>query len=107
MTCRRSEPAGDSLVMIATDIMGVSGRAMLAALVAGTTDPEVLAEMAKTRLRARSPELRKALNARFRERHGFLVSQILRTSTISTMRLPALRCAAPSSHRCFRMSRGS
>src|SRR5215207_3408495 len=44
------------------DIMGVSGRKMLAALVAGTTDPDVLAEMAKTRLRARLPELRKALS---------------------------------------------
>src|SRR3954467_13926146 len=50
---------------------------MLAALAAGTTDPDVLAEMAKTRLRARLPELRKALNARFREHHGFLVAQIL------------------------------
>jgi hypothetical protein len=37
--------------------MGVSGRTMLAALVSGTTDPDVLAEMAKTRLRARLPEL--------------------------------------------------
>src|SRR4051794_7235082 len=57
--------------------MGVSGRKMLAALAAGTTDPDVLAEMARTRLRARLPELRKALNARFREHHGFLVAQIL------------------------------
>ena len=71
------EDAGVKLATIATDIMGVSGRAMLAALVAGTTDPEVLAEMAKTRLRSRMPELRKALDAKFREHHGFLVSQIL------------------------------
>jgi transposase len=71
------EDAGVKLATIASDIMGVSGRKMLAALVAGTTDPDVLAEMAKTRLRARLPELRKALNARFREHHGFLVAQIL------------------------------
>lgn len=49
------EDAGVKLATIATDIMGVSGRAMLAALVAGTTDPAVLAELAKTRLRARLP----------------------------------------------------
>src|SRR3954466_9541609 len=61
------EDAGVKLASVASDIMGVSGRKMLAALVAGTTDPEVLAEMAQTRLRARLPELRKALNARFRE----------------------------------------
>ena len=44
---------------------------------AGTTDPEVLADLAKTRLRTKLPELRKALDCRFREHHGFLVSQIL------------------------------
>jgi transposase len=71
------EDAGVKLATVASDIMGVSGRKMLAALVAGTTDPDVLAEMAKTRLRARLPELRKALNARFREHHGFLVAQVL------------------------------
>lgn len=71
------EDAGVKLATIASDIMGVSGRAMLTALVAGTTDPEVLAELAKTRLRARLPELRKALDAKFREHHGFLVAQIL------------------------------
>lgn len=71
------EDAGVKLATVASDIMGVSGRAMLAALVAGTTDPETLAQMAKTRMRARLPELRKALNARFREHHGFLVAQIL------------------------------
>ena len=52
-------------------------RRMLEALVAGTTDPEVLADLAKTRLRTKLPELRKALNARFRAHHGFLVSHIL------------------------------
>lgn len=71
------EDAGVKLATVASDIMGVSGRKMLAALVAGTTDPDVLAEMAKARLRARLPELRKALNASFREHHGFLVAQVL------------------------------
>lgn len=71
------EDAGVKLATVASDVMGVSGRLMLEALVAGTTDPEVLADLAKTRLRTKLPELRKALHSRFREHHGFLVSQIL------------------------------
>jgi transposase len=71
------EDAGVKLATVASDVMGVSGRRMLEALVSGTTDPEVLAELAKTRLRAKLPELRKALDSRFHEHHGFLVSHIL------------------------------
>ena len=51
---------------------------MLEALVAGTHDPELLAELAKGRLRQKLPALREALTGRFRsEHHGLLVSQIL------------------------------
>ena len=71
------EDAGVKLSSVASDIMGVSGRAMLEALVAGTSDPEALADLAKARLRAKLPALRKALDARFRDHHGFLVAQIL------------------------------
>jgi transposase len=71
------EDAGVKLASVATDILGVSGRAMLDALVAGTTDPEALAELAKGRLRAKLPALREALAGRFREHHAFLVSQQL------------------------------
>ena len=71
------EDAGVKLSSVASDIMGVSGRRMLEALVAGTSDPEVLADLAKARLRAKLPALRKALEARFREHHGFLVAQVL------------------------------
>jgi len=51
------EDTGIKLDCVATDILGKSGRAMLDALVAGTTDPVVLAEMSKGRLRAKIPEL--------------------------------------------------
>jgi transposase len=71
------EDAGVKLSSVASDIMVVSGRAMLEALVAGTNNPELLAELAKARLRAKLPALRKALDARFREHHGFLVGQVL------------------------------
>ncbi len=63
---------------MATDIIGVSGRAMLAALVAGAHDPQVLAALAKGRLRTKLPALREALAGRFRtDHHGLLVAQIL------------------------------
>lgn len=71
------EDAGIKLATVASDILGVSGRAMLQALVAGTTDPEILAELARGRLRAKLPALRQALVGRFRPQHAFLVGQIL------------------------------
>jgi transposase len=71
------EDAGIKLASVATDILGVSGRAMLEALVRGTTDPEVLAELARGKLRAKLPALRQALRGQFRPHHAFLVSQLL------------------------------
>ncbi len=71
------EDAGIKLATVATNILGVSGRAMLAALVAGTTDAAVLADLARGRLRAKLPALRQALTGRFRGHHAFLVSQLL------------------------------
>jgi transposase len=50
---------------------------MLAALVSGTTDATVPADLAKGKLRAKLPALRAALSARFRGHHAFLVTQIL------------------------------
>jgi hypothetical protein len=51
----------------AADVLGVSGRAMLAALVRGERDPHMLAELAKGRLRTKLPQLRQALRGRFRD----------------------------------------
>src|SRR5215218_693042 len=55
------EDAGIKLGSVATDVLGVSGRAMLKALVAGERDPQVLAELAKGKLRKKLPQLRQAL----------------------------------------------
>jgi transposase len=55
----------------------VSGRKMLDALVAGTTDPEVLADLAKGRLRAKLPALREALQGRFDRMHAMWIGSIL------------------------------
>jgi transposase len=66
------EDAGIKLSAVASDIMGVSGRAMLEALIAGQHDPAVLADLAKRRLRSKIPALTEALTGRFTEHHGFL-----------------------------------
>jgi transposase len=71
------EDAGLKLATVATDVLGVSGRAMLTALVTGTTDPTVLADLARGRLRAKLPALRQALTGRFRTHHAFLLTQLL------------------------------
>jgi transposase len=67
------EDAGIKLDSVAADVLGVSGRAMLAALVGGERDPQVLAELARGRLRAKLPQLRQALRGRFGDHHALLV----------------------------------
>jgi transposase len=71
------EDAGIKLGMVASDVLGVSGRAMLEALVAGTTDPAVLAGLARGRLRAKLPVLQEALEGRVARHHRLLVSELL------------------------------
>jgi transposase len=71
------EDTGIKLDCVATDILGASGRAMLEALVQGTTDPHVLADLAKGRLRLKIPALRAALVGRFDAQHALIVSAIL------------------------------
>jgi transposase len=71
------EDTGIKLDCVATDILGASGRAMLDALVAGTTDPIVLAELAKGRLRVKIPALREALEGRFDSQHALIVGAML------------------------------
>jgi transposase len=71
------EDTGIKLDCVATDILGKSGRAMLDALVAGTTDPVVLADLAKGKLRKKIPALQEALQGRFSSEHALVVSAIL------------------------------
>ncbi|MCA1704389.1 MAG: IS110 family transposase, partial [Actinobacteria bacterium] len=66
------EDAGIKLSTVATDILGVSGRAMLGALIEGERDVHVLAEMAKARMRPKIPQLVEALTGNFAEHHAFL-----------------------------------
>ncbi len=65
------------LAAVASDVLGVSGRAMFAALLDGERDPEVLAELARGALRSKLPQVRQALTGRVQPHHLVLISQIL------------------------------
>jgi len=67
------QDAGMKLSSVATDILGVSGRAILDALVAGQTDPATLAGLARMSLRKKTAQLTVALAGRFTPHHAFLV----------------------------------
>jgi transposase len=71
------EDTGIKLDCVASDLLGKSGRAMLAALIAGTTDAAVLAELAQGKLRAKLPALREALQGRFEAEHALIIGRIL------------------------------
>ncbi len=71
------ESANMKLSSVASDVLGVSGKAMLEALISGKSDPRVLADLARGKLRKKLPLLREALPGRFRAHHQFLLAQIL------------------------------
>jgi transposase len=65
------------LSVVASDIFGVSGREMLAALIGGQRNPHVLAQMARTRMRTKIPQLEEAFVGHFTDHHGFLLTKML------------------------------
>ena len=67
------EDANVKLASVASNVLGVSGREMLAAIIAGNEDPEALAALAKGRLRVKIPQLEKALCGRVRSSHRLLL----------------------------------
>src|SRR3954449_4344313 len=71
------EGANIKLSSVATDILGKSGREILTQLVAGSTDAAALAELARGRMRAKIPELERALVGRFDAHQRFLVAEQL------------------------------
>jgi transposase len=71
------ESANIKLAAVASDVTGVSARAMLAGLVTGRADPATLADLAKGRLRDKLPALERALVGRFGDHHRYLVPRIL------------------------------
>ncbi|MCA1837854.1 MAG: hypothetical protein LC674_03555 [Actinobacteria bacterium] len=71
------QDAGIKLSSVATRVLGASGRGMLDALINGTTDPEVLAGLARGRLRNKIPALKEALEGHFSNHHALLVGENL------------------------------
>jgi len=72
------EDANIKLDSVASDALGVSGRAMIRALIEGRAEPSELAELARGRLRAKLPELASALEGRVTEHHRFLLRELMR-----------------------------
>ncbi|MGH3923327.1 MAG: IS110 family transposase [Pseudonocardiaceae bacterium] len=71
------EDAQIKLSVVASDIFGVSGREMMAALLAGERNPKVLAQLARTRMRAKIPLLEEAFVGHFSDHHAFLLTTML------------------------------
>jgi transposase len=71
------EDAQIKLSVVASDIFGTSGRAMMAALIAGQRDPKVLAQMARASLRRKISMLEDAFVGRFGDHHAFLLAKML------------------------------
>ena len=71
------ETANIKLGSVATDVLGVSGRKMIEALIAGERDVGKLAELAEKRLRHKIPQLQRALEGELTEHHGFLLRRLL------------------------------
>jgi transposase len=71
------EDANVKLGSVATDVLGVSGREMLKALIKGQRDPKQLAQLARGRLRKKLSELQLALEGHFTEHHGFQIQALL------------------------------
>jgi transposase len=72
------EEANIKLASVVTDVLGKSGRDMIAALIAGQTDPDPLAELARGSLRKKKPQLRRALEGRVTAHHRFLLRTLIR-----------------------------
>lgn len=71
------ESANIKLGSVATDVMGVSGRAMLEAIVEGKADPGEMAELAKGKMRSKREQLAKALEGRVKTHHRFILTELL------------------------------
>jgi transposase len=84
------EDAQIKLSSVISDIFGVSGREMLAALIAGQRDPKVLAQMARTGMRSKIAVLEEALTGHFEDHHGFCAQAMLEHIDALTARIESL-----------------
>jgi transposase len=97
------EDAQIKLSSVISQTFGVSGRAMLEALIAGNRDPKALAQMAKGRMRAKMPDLEEALTGFFTDHHAWLARMMVDrvdslSEQIATMNVKIEEVIAPFSH---------
>ena len=97
------EDAQIKVSVVASDIFGFSGRAMMAALIAGERDPDILADMARGRMRKKTTQLREAFIGRFNNHHAFLLTRCSPASTSSAPTSPTSKNAS-ATDRPFRRS---
>ena len=71
------ESANIKLASVASDVLGVSGRAMLEAIIAGKATSEQMAELSKGKLRSKREELSRALEGRVKPHHRFVLTELL------------------------------
>jgi transposase len=91
------EDAQIKLSVVASDIFGVSGRQMMAALIGGQTNPQALAQLARGRMRAKITQLEEAFTGHVTDHHRLLLTKML----------TADRRAGRRHHRARRRDRGA
>jgi len=99
------ESSGIKLSSVVTSLTGMSSRAMLDALVAGERDPDVLAALARGKLKSKIPELVQALTGRFGEHHTFLTRMYLKQIDAHTAMVEDLTAKIEESMEPFRLTR--
>ena len=98
------ESSGIKLSSVVTSLTGMSSRAMLA-LVAGERDPDVLAALAKGKLKSKISEMIQALTGRFGEHHTFLTRMYLKQIDAHTAMVGDLTARIEESMEPFRLTR--
>jgi transposase len=71
------EDANVKLSSVASNVVGVSGRSMLEAIIEGESDPNRLAQLARRKLRGKIPQLAVALEGRITDHHRFMLETLL------------------------------
>jgi len=79
------------LSVVASDIFGVFGRDMMAALIGGQRDPKVRAQMARARMLAKIPQMVEAFGGRFSDHHGFRLTPMLARIDALTIDIDAVQ----------------
>ena len=95
------ETANIKLAAVATDVLGKSGREILLQLMAGSTDASALAELARGKLRAKLPDLQRALTGRLRPHHRFMLAELLAMIDLLDERIDAVSAEIAERERPF------